>query len=68
MTEEGTITPEVKIKELEEALETQTERLTKLYAAYETQDKELIDLRRSRSFREGNYRERNRERIPRFYP
>ena len=45
MTEEGTITPEVKIKELEEALETQTERLTKLYAAYETQDKELIDLR-----------------------
>ena len=45
MTEEGTITPDVKIKELEEALETQTERLTKLYAAYETQDKELIDLR-----------------------
>ena len=40
MTEEGTITPEVKIKELEEALETQTERLTKLYAAYETQDKD----------------------------
>jgi hypothetical protein len=40
---EGTITPEVQIKQLEEALATETDRLQKLFAAYETQEKELVD-------------------------
>ena len=31
---EGTITPEVQIKQLEEALATETDRLQKLFAAY----------------------------------
>lgn len=38
---EGTITPEVRIRELEEKLATETDRLTKLFAAYETQLKDL---------------------------
>lgn len=42
---EGTITPEVRIKELEEALATETDRLQKLFAAYETQEKELVDAK-----------------------
>ena len=42
---EGTITPEVQIKQLEEALATETDRLQKLFAAYETQEKELVDAK-----------------------
>jgi hypothetical protein len=38
---EGTITPEVRIKELEEMYETEKERLLKIFAAYESQQKEL---------------------------
>ena len=43
MSEEGTLTPEVRIGQLEEALATETDRLKKLFAAYETQEKELVD-------------------------
>ena len=42
---EGTLTPDVLIKQLEEALATETDRLQKLFAAYETQEKELVDAR-----------------------
>ena len=42
---EGTLTPDVRIKQLEEALATETDRLQKLFAAYETQEKELVDAR-----------------------
>ena len=47
---EGTITPEVRIKELEEALATETDRLQKLFAAYETQEKELVDSKAKLKF------------------
>ena len=40
MSDEGTVTDEVRIRELEQALETETDRLRKLYAAYEQQEKE----------------------------
>ena len=42
---DGTLTPDVLIKQLEEALATETDRLQKLFAAYETQEKELVDAR-----------------------
>ena len=45
MTEEGTITPEIRIQALEEALATETERVQKLFAAYEGQEKDLMDSR-----------------------
>jgi len=45
MAEEGTITPEIRISELEDALATETERLQKLFAAYEGQEKDLLDAR-----------------------
>ena len=45
MAEEGTITPEIRISQLEEALATETERLQKLFAAYEGQEKDLLDAR-----------------------
>ena len=45
MSEEGTLTPDVRIGQLEEALATETDRLKKLFAAYETQEKELVDAR-----------------------
>ena len=45
MADEGTITPEIRISELEEALATETERLQKLFAAYEGQEKDLLDAR-----------------------
>jgi hypothetical protein len=38
---EGTITPEVRIRELEEKYETEKERLLKIFAAYESQVKDL---------------------------
>jgi chromosome segregation ATPase len=45
MSENGTITPETQIKDLTERLESETERLLKLYAAYEQQEKELLDTK-----------------------
>ncbi len=45
MSETGTITPESQIKELTERLEEETDRLLKLYAAYEQQEKELLDTK-----------------------
>lgn len=45
MSEEGTITPETQIKELTEKLEEETDRLLKLYAAYEQQEAELRDTK-----------------------
>ena len=41
MSDAGTITPETQIKELTEKLEEETDRLLKLYAAYEQQEAEL---------------------------
>ena len=38
---EGTITPEIKIKQLQEELDTQTDRLLKLFAAHESQVEDL---------------------------
>ncbi len=45
MSDAGTITPETQIKELTEKLEEETERLLKLYAAYEQQEAELRDTK-----------------------
>ncbi len=45
MSETSTVTPEVRIKELEEHLGEETERLLKLYSAYEQQEKELLDTK-----------------------
>ena len=45
MSEGGTITPETQIKELTEKLEEETDRLLKLYAAYEQQEAELRDTK-----------------------
>ena len=45
MSEAGTITPETQIKELTEKLEEETDRLLKLYAAYEQQEAELRDTK-----------------------
>ena len=42
---EGTITPEVQIQQLQDSLATETDRLQKLFAAYETQEKDLVDAR-----------------------
>jgi hypothetical protein len=38
---EGTITPEIRIKQLQEELDTQTDRLLKLFAAHESQVEDL---------------------------
>lgn len=45
MSETSTVTPEVRIKELEESLGEETDRLLKLYSAYEQQEKELLDTK-----------------------
>ncbi len=45
MSEDGTITPETQIKKLTEDLSEETERLLKLYAAYEVQEKEIVDFK-----------------------
>ena len=45
MADEGTITPEIRISQLEDSLATETERLQKLFAAYEAQEKDLLDVR-----------------------
>ena len=44
MADEGTITPEIRISQLEDSLATETERLQKLFAAYEAQEKDLLDV------------------------
>ena len=41
----GTITPEVQLKETEERLGEEQERLLKLYDAYEVQEKEMVNLK-----------------------
>ena len=45
MSETSTVTPEVRIKELEEHLGEETDRLLKLYSAYEQQEKELLETK-----------------------
>jgi hypothetical protein len=42
---EGTITPEVRIRQLDEELLQQTERVTKLFSAFEQAEKEIIQLK-----------------------
>ena len=56
MSDEGTVTDEVRIREFEQALETETDRLRKLYAAYEQQEKELVDAKAEIEVREENRR------------
>ncbi|MEE2811883.1 MAG: hypothetical protein VX627_02500 [Candidatus Thermoplasmatota archaeon] len=41
----GTLTPEVRMRQMEERLADETERLVKLYDAYEQQEKEIVALR-----------------------
>ena len=67
MSEEGTLTPEVRIGQLEEALATETDRLKKLFAAYETQEKNssmhvqrLKFLRKKSSTRKSSEKHKNR--------
>ncbi|MDE0708047.1 MAG: hypothetical protein OSB33_03755 [Candidatus Poseidoniales archaeon] len=44
-SESGTLTPEVRLRQLEDKLENETERLVKLYDAYEQQEKEIVGLK-----------------------
>ena len=41
----GTLTPEVRLRQLEDRLSDETERLVKLYDAYEQQEKEIVGLK-----------------------
>ncbi len=41
----GTLTPEVRLRQMEARLADETERLVKLYDAYEQQEKEIVGLR-----------------------
>ncbi len=41
----GTVTPELRIRQLEDRLAEETERLVKLYDAFEQQEKEIVGLR-----------------------
>ncbi|MBC8437650.1 MAG: hypothetical protein H8D82_00095 [Euryarchaeota archaeon] len=43
--DEGTVTPEVRIRQMEEELSQQTERVTKLYSAFEQSEKEIVQLK-----------------------
>ena len=43
--DEGTITPEVRIRQMEEELSQQTERVTKLYSAFEQSEKAIVQLK-----------------------
>mgnify|MGYP001353403006 FL=1 len=43
--DEGTITDEVRLRQLEENLSQETQRLQKLYDAYELQEKEIVQLK-----------------------
>ena len=45
MSEEGTVTPELQMTELQQRLDEESDRLKKLYAAYEAQEKELLDMK-----------------------
>ena len=42
---EGTLTPEVRLRQMEERLDEETERLKMLYDAYEQQEKEIVGLK-----------------------
>tara|TARA_B110000438_G_scaffold303190_1_gene363633 strand:- start:3115 stop:3777 length:663 start_codon:yes stop_codon:yes gene_type:complete len=44
-SDSGTLTPEVRLRQLEDKLENETERLVKLYDAYEQQEKEIVGLK-----------------------
>ena len=41
----GTVTPELRIRQLEDRLSDETERLVKLYDAYEQQERDIVGLR-----------------------
>ena len=41
----GTVTPEMRIRQLEDRLSDETERLVKLYDAYEQQERDIVGLR-----------------------
>ena len=56
-----TVTPELRISQLEERLSEEQERLLKLYTAYESQEKEVIDLRAERDVLEKEVIEREIE-------
>ncbi|HIC22719.1 MAG TPA: hypothetical protein EYO84_04775, partial [Planctomycetes bacterium] len=43
--DEGTITDELRIRQLSEELTAQTERVTKLYSAFEQAEKEIVQLK-----------------------
>jgi uncharacterized phage infection (PIP) family protein YhgE len=43
--DEGTLTDEVRLKQMNEQLEQETQRLLKLYDAYEQQEKEIVQLK-----------------------
>ncbi len=43
--DEGTITPEVRVRQLEEELSQQIERVTKVYSAFEQAEKEIVQLK-----------------------
>ena len=43
--DEGTITPEVRLRQLEEELLQQTERVTKVFSAFEQAEKEIVQLK-----------------------
>ena len=43
--EAGTLTPEVRLRQMEDRLSEETERLVKLYDAYEQQEKEIVALK-----------------------
>ena len=61
MTEEGTVTPEIRIQQLEEQLATETDRLQKLFAAYEGVEKDLFDARTENEVLEKEITEREIE-------
>ena len=56
-----TVTPELRISQLEERLSEEQERLLKLYPAYEAQEKAVIDLRAERDVLEKEVIEREIE-------
>lgn len=45
VSEVGTLTPEVRLRQMEDRLADETERLVKLYDAYEQQEKEIVGLK-----------------------
>jgi chromosome segregation ATPase len=45
VSEVGTLTPEVRLRQMDDRLADETERLVKLYDAYEQQEKEIVGLK-----------------------